>query len=352
MALQGKNLFLAVPTASGKSLVAYLAALKHVLERHGKVLYIVPLRALAAEKYDDLKRFEPLGVKVGSLGGRLRFPRSGAGQVRHHRRHLREGRLLAQAPVSSWLQKISLVVADEVHLIHDPERGPTLEITLTKFRKFNPDLQVIALSATVKNSEGAGGMARGGAYLLGVEAEPLKEGVYLDGEVRFTDNSKLEAGGRCGPHLEPGQGQHHGRGAVPGLRQHPQIHGSAGRQSATRMREILHEKVHLEDEESLLVDEGEPTSIGKRLRSCVHRGVAFHQRRTDQRAAARCVETAFKKGKIKCIVATPTLAAGINLPATAGDHPRRAPLRERRWQRLHPGDGDQADVRPRRPAPV
>ena len=44
---------------------------------------------------------------------------------------------------SSWLQKISLVVADEVHLIHDPERGPTLEITLTKFRKFNPELQVI-----------------------------------------------------------------------------------------------------------------------------------------------------------------------------------------------------------------
>ena len=60
LALQGKNLFLAVPTASGKSLVAYLAALKHVLERGGKALYIVPLRALAAEKFEDLKRFEPL----------------------------------------------------------------------------------------------------------------------------------------------------------------------------------------------------------------------------------------------------------------------------------------------------
>ena len=58
LALQGRNLFLAVPTASGKSLVAYLAALKHVIERGGKALYIVPLRALAAEKYEDLKRFE------------------------------------------------------------------------------------------------------------------------------------------------------------------------------------------------------------------------------------------------------------------------------------------------------
>ena len=64
VALAGKNLVVAVPTASGKSLIAYLAAMKHVLERHGKVLYIVPLRALATEKYDDLRKFEPLGVKV------------------------------------------------------------------------------------------------------------------------------------------------------------------------------------------------------------------------------------------------------------------------------------------------
>src|SRR5690554_4785573 len=63
-ALDGMNLMLAIPTASGKSLVAYLAALKHVLERDGKVLYIVPLRALASEKFEDLKKFEKLGIKV------------------------------------------------------------------------------------------------------------------------------------------------------------------------------------------------------------------------------------------------------------------------------------------------
>src|SRR3989442_4783064 len=63
-ALLGENLVLAIPTASGKSLVAYLAILASVL-RGGKALYIVPLRALAAEKYEDLKEFEPLGIKVG-----------------------------------------------------------------------------------------------------------------------------------------------------------------------------------------------------------------------------------------------------------------------------------------------
>src|SRR5256884_9929353 len=68
-ALLGENLVLAIPTASGKSLVAYLAILASVL-RGGEALYIVPLRALSAEKYDDLKQFEPLGMKVGiSVGG-------------------------------------------------------------------------------------------------------------------------------------------------------------------------------------------------------------------------------------------------------------------------------------------
>ncbi|MCU0861810.1 MAG: DEAD/DEAH box helicase, partial [Methanomassiliicoccales archaeon] len=137
LALAGRNLFLAVPTASGKSLVAYLAALKHVLERGGKALYIVPLRALASEKQEDLQRFERLGVRVGVSVGDLdsadpeleRFDiivatSEKADSLLRHR--------------TAWLQKISLVVADEVHLIHDPERGPTLEVILTKFRRFNP----------------------------------------------------------------------------------------------------------------------------------------------------------------------------------------------------------------------
>ena len=54
--LDGKNLVLASPTASGKTLVAELCALKHVLEHGGKVLYLSPLRALASEKFESFKR--------------------------------------------------------------------------------------------------------------------------------------------------------------------------------------------------------------------------------------------------------------------------------------------------------
>ena len=47
-ALEGRNLVLASPTASGKTLVAEFCALKHVLERNGKIIYLTPLRALAS----------------------------------------------------------------------------------------------------------------------------------------------------------------------------------------------------------------------------------------------------------------------------------------------------------------
>ncbi|MDH5200597.1 MAG: DEAD/DEAH box helicase, partial [Candidatus Bathyarchaeota archaeon] len=56
-ALEGKNLVLASPTASGKTLVAELCAMKHIVERGGRVLYMTPLRALAWEKYEEFQAY-------------------------------------------------------------------------------------------------------------------------------------------------------------------------------------------------------------------------------------------------------------------------------------------------------
>ena len=56
-ALDGQNIVLASPTASGKTLIAELCGLKHVLERGGKVIYLSPLRALASEKFEDFKKY-------------------------------------------------------------------------------------------------------------------------------------------------------------------------------------------------------------------------------------------------------------------------------------------------------
>ncbi len=320
LALKGKNLFLAVPTASGKSLVAYLAALRHVLERGGKALYIVPLRALAAEKFEDLRRFDGLGVRVGMSVGDFDSPdpelerydiivatSEKADSLLRHR--------------SSWLQKISLVVADEVHLIHDPERGPTLEIILTKFRRFNPELQVIALSATVKNSKELASWLDAEHISSEWRPTPLKEGVYVDGEVHFTDNSKRTIENQGDPVWSLVRDSIKEGGQALVFVNTRRSTEALAMKMAPLMKEVMPERVKLEGEEDLLQDHGEPTSIGKKLRACVHKGVAFHNAglTNEQR---RMVEGAFKKGRIKAIVATPTLAAGINLPA------RRVVIRE------------------------
>src|SRR3989338_7346200 len=67
--LEGKNLLVCTPTASGKTLIAELASLKSIIEGKGKAIYIVPLKALASEKYKDFKRRYDNAAKVAlSIG--------------------------------------------------------------------------------------------------------------------------------------------------------------------------------------------------------------------------------------------------------------------------------------------
>ena len=74
--LEGKNLLMSVPTASGKTLIAELCMLKALWDnRGGRCLYIVPLKALANEKYEEFKeKFGPLGLKVGIATGDMETP--------------------------------------------------------------------------------------------------------------------------------------------------------------------------------------------------------------------------------------------------------------------------------------
>ena len=309
-ALAGKNLVLAVPTASGKSLVAYLAAVKRVLHEGGKVLYIVPLRALAAEKYEELKRFERLGLKVGmSIGDYDEVDRGieqldvlvatseKADAIMRHR--------------SDWIRAISLVVADEVHLMNDPDRGPTLEITLTKLRMLNPQVQVIALSATVGNSKEMAEWL--GAEHVASEWRPvkLKEGVLLENTINFTDNSKRQVRplGDTVWSLVKDTMDEGGQALVF-------VNTRKSTESlAVRFSRLNKEKGDPRVKEEL--DEAfreEQTSIGSSLKDCMRHGMAFHTAALSNEQR-RTVERFFKAGKIKCIVATPTLAAGINLPA-------------------------------------
>ncbi|OPY32496.1 MAG: putative ski2-type helicase [Methanomassiliicoccales archaeon PtaU1.Bin124] len=318
IALSGKNLVLAVPTASGKSLIGYLAVARQVLQKGGKALYIVPLRALASEKFEDLKKFEPLGIRTAMSVGDFDQPDPQLEKADVIVATSEKADSLLRHK-TSWLGSINLVVADEVHLINDPDRGPTLEVTLAKFRKYNPNIQIIALSATVRNSRELADWLDAEHINNTWRPVKLKEGVYLDNLVRFTDNSKktipfdedpvwslvkdsIDTGGQCLVFVNT-------RKSTETL--------------AVKFTKFMKDRAASapDDAELKAMDADENGSMAKSLRACLKKGVAFHHAglTNEQR---RFVEQNFKKGRVKAIVATPTLAAGINLPA------RRVIIRE------------------------
>ena len=183
--LDGKNLLVCTPTASGKTLIAELAALKSIIEGKGKAIYIVPLKALASEKLKDFKkRYEgiaKIALSIGDIDSAdsylidydliITTSEKLDSLIRHH------------AP---WLSLISTIIIDEIHLLNDPSRGPTLEILITILRQLLKKSQIIALSATIGNPEELAEWLK--AELVADDWRPveLHKGVYLDGEVEFS----------------------------------------------------------------------------------------------------------------------------------------------------------------------
>ncbi|MBN2599883.1 MAG: DEAD/DEAH box helicase [Candidatus Thermoplasmatota archaeon] len=316
-ALRGEHLVLSIPTAAGKSLVAYLAITHRLLQAGGKAFYIVPLRALAREKYEDLKAFEPLGLKIGLSTGDL-----DESDVRLSKYDIivctseKADSLLRHG--LRWVDKIKVLVIDEVHLIHDPARGPTLEVIIAQIKALNPATQLIALSATIKNAVELADWL--GGKLIQSEWRPvvLKEGVFFHNTIKYNDSSTKKITGDTKQALEL-------------LVQESLQDGGQtlifvnNRKSTVSLANRLSSVVaaHLSDKEktelkklvrSMKHEQTEIASIEQSLVTSVEHGVAFHHAGLES-SQRRLVEQGFKDHQIKCIVATPTLAAGVNIPA-------------------------------------
>lgn len=184
--LNSKNLIVCTPTASGKTLVAELAASKHILEKNGKVVYVVPLKALANEKYKEFTRKYKGIFKVARSIGDLDSSDSylidydliicTAEKLDSLIRHQ-----------ANWINLISLVIVDEIHLLNDPGRGPTLEVLITMLRKSLPKMQFLGLSATIANANELAGWLNAEVVKDNWRPVKLKKGIYLDGEIQFFD---------------------------------------------------------------------------------------------------------------------------------------------------------------------
>ena len=318
-ALDGENLVMAIPTAAGKTLIAELCMLKSVLKEKGKCLYIVPLRALASEKFEDFReKYGGLGVKVGISTGDFDIadPRLAQYDILVATSEKVDSLLRHRA---KWLADVvSVVVLDEVHLIDDPGRGPTLEILTARLKQVNPDLQILALSATVKNADEIAEWLKAKLVKSQWRPVPLKKGVYFRKKITFDDGSKLKLDVEAEDDLSVlavSTVQEGGQALV-----FVNTRRSAQAAAALVARRIL--RTLSPDEKKKLVSVakvidgalGESTKTCRELADCVRSGVAFHHAGLHH-VQRKAVEDAFRKNLIKVVCATPTLAMGVNLPS-------------------------------------
>ncbi len=322
--LEGKNLLVSIPTASGKTLIAEMAMHTHAAKK-GKCLYIVPLKALASEKFDEFAR---KGIRIGIATGDFdrRDDSLGRNDVIVATSEKVDSLLRNR---TRWIREVTLTVIDEIHLIDSGNRGPTLEMVIAKLRYQNPTMQVIGLSATIGNPQLLAGWLDAELVTSTWRPVDLRQGVFWNNRIHFHDGDRLvkqvsknyedlnlcldtiAEGGQC-------------------------LVFVSSRRNAEAFAKRAAGAINNEDPELKACADrlGTPaeTEMAKSLALCVARGSAFHHAGLS-REERRIVEEGFRNGLIKCISSTPTLAAGLNLPA------RRVIIRD--YLRFVAGEGMQ-----------
>lgn len=314
--LSGKNFVIAAPTASGKTLIAEMAIAKTVIWNRKKAVYVAPMRALVREKYEEFKAEYPflkVAMSVGDLDSLDRWleeydivfvSTEKFDSLIRHGLH--------------WLESIGCVVIDELHMIGDPSRGPTLEILISKLKRISTGAQIISLSATIGNARELAEWLDAALIESDYRPVPLEKGIELNGIAQY-DSGKEERMDSASAIAEI-------RIVDDTLKKGKQIiifystkrNAEAGAERISKIvaRHLtIGEKEHLGKISTEVLNVlGKPTAQCEKEAKAILGGAAFHHSGlvNEQRSM---VEEAFKSNKLKVICSTTTLGLGVNLPA-------------------------------------
>lgn len=313
--LEGKNLVLAMPTCSGKTLCAELAILNTILEKGKKAVYLVPLKALASEKYEEFKeKYGPLGIKVAiSIGD---YDKSDNWLSKYDvivTSNEKCDSLLRHG--SPWFSEVGIIVVDEIHLLNDAGRGPTLEIVLTRLRNMT-NAQILALSATIKNNEELAEWLNAETIKSKFRPVKLYKGICFGGKIKFMPEKTFKLVSK----------DYLFEIVTKTISREKQVlvftNTRRGSESAAeKIGNHIKNKLKLKETKKLFELKKEilktlehHTSQCERLAGCVKNGTAFHHAGLAAKQR-NLLEENFRRGLIKVITSTPTLSFGLNLPS-------------------------------------
>ena len=296
-----ENYIIAIPTASGKTLLGVMAALRTILDG-GKVVYAVPLLSIQNEKVKEFKKFEEHGIKVG------KHPSSSDLAVMVFESYDAMTRF-------SWntLSEVDLLIVDEFHMIGEYSRGPTIECAITRSRTLNEGMRIIALSATLQNMEELStwlaarvvehdyrpvplfkdilnaedyGTKNKNDVILSILKDSMDESsqalVFVSTR-RFTESLANYLAGKIKRNL-------------------PSDKKKAFQAVAEKILDVPRRRGSL------------PTEVCLKLAECAQNGMAFHHAGLFDRQK-EIIEEEFRAGNLLMITATPSLMYGVNLPS-------------------------------------
>lgn len=319
--LKGENLLIIAPTSSGKTLVGEIAAVINAYNMK-RCIYIVPFKALAEEKYEDLNDKygkDKLDIKIIISNG----------DRKEHDEDLRVGNydiaILTFEKLSSLLvinptiiDNSSLVIVDEVQMISDEERGGRLELLLTKIKQHSDKTQIIALSAVVGKLNGFDSWLGIKPVVSVTRPIELRQGIILgDGKYQYIEWNTKTKGEEVLPAREGDVDQQIISVVKALIHNGEQIVIIRNSVPSTQRMAIEYTKylsnLPASSETLQLISDLPETETKDLLNKTLRHGIAFHNAdcELEERLA---VEKGFRDGEIKVVIATTTLSMGVNLP--------------------------------------
>ncbi|MBB3148571.1 replicative superfamily II helicase [Phyllobacterium trifolii] len=329
--LSGDHLVVVAPTSSGKTMIGELAALNAVTRRQ-RALFLLPLKALVADKR---RHFDSV---YGAYGLRTIEATGETDDISPLLRGRYDVALLTYEKFSSIalthphvLEQVGVIVVDEAQMIADRSRGANLEFLLTLVRmrrREGTEPQLIALSGVIGETNGLERWL--GARLLRRDERPvpLDEGLLLaDGRREFIDADTGQTVRDATPFIRPHfSGKNSSQDLIiPLVKKLVE-----GGQQVIVFREKVGETrgcagylardLGLEAATDALnrLPAGDISQAAGSLREVLAGGVAFHNSHLD-REERRIIEEEFRRPSsgLRVIVATTTLAMGVNTPASS-----------------------------------